>query len=1150
LNLFQALSAISSIFSTLKGLPQKGQIILGRVLEGFFPFLLALIRENLQTPTLVLFSQSESLEKTYLVLKEFDLPVFRFPALEAYLGEKVPYDRAVRAERIATLWNLGQVENPIVLSTVKAILQCTPPPHFLEDFSLPLKKGLKYSWDSIVGFLFQAGYQRVPRVEQLGEFSIRGGIMDLFGPASELPIRLEFFGDQLESIRVFDPSSQISIEEREEMALLPWRLFQIQEEKLDHLEQAFQDHLKTLKKEKKLSEVRFLEENVLRELQFLRNGLHFLEEDYYFPFFSQSSFLWQYFPGNVTVVSEEEARVAFAFQEFMKTSEKIYKEAIQRGEQLPLNKEGFLKWSQFKKELERNRVIYCTPFSAPLEFPIETPPPLPQLTDLSMQLKSWLSSGTRVLFAGKGARRYREPLENEGISLKEINSLREELPRDKVFIWDLPLPSGFMHSNSSLVVLSDFELFGWRKKAYVERKYRQARPVSSFEELQVGDYVVHQTYGIGSYQGLETLTIDDVSRDYIKIAYAGEDKLFIPSDQIYLIQKYLGDSVKLPPLTRLNTTEWTRTKKRVQESVERVAQELLQIYAVKEINFPEPFLAYEPWETELAQSFPYEETPDQKQTIIDVLSDLERGRWMDRLVCGDVGYGKTEVAIRAAFRTVAAGKQVAILVPTTILCQQHYNTFLERMKGFPVKIGILSRFRTPKEQAAVIKGLKEGKIDIVIGTHRLLSSDVEFKDLGLLVIDEEHRFGVMQKEQIRKLKGSVHVLSLSATPIPRTLQMSLLGIKDTSIMETAPQNRYPVKTYVTEFNDDLVRRAILYELNREGQVYFVHNRIHALPRLYAKLVELVPEARIAIAHGAMPEDRLEQVMWDFAQGEYDVLLSTTIIESGIDIPRANTLIVADAHNLGLAQLYQLRGRVGRSDVRAYAYFLYPRSRALGEEAEKRLETIRDFSQLGSGMKIALRDLEIRGAGNVLGKEQHGFMLQVGFQMYREMLEEAIERIQKGEELPPPEKERTVIELGVNAYIPTSYMDEESKVEFYERLTTLSSKEKLQLLRNEMKDRFGPIPSPCELLFQAVEARIVAEKLGIKKVVREGNLVVFYWKGEPAFEPESFVKLSEAFPRRLKIKEDHFYLRLENERNGEILDFVLKVLRILEKETHS
>jgi transcription-repair coupling factor (superfamily II helicase) len=1120
---------------------------LGKVLQGYFPFLLGILREEFKSPVLALYSQEDDLEKGFLLLKALGFPVFKFPGFQGYLGEKSPLDPAIRGERISTLRAIKSEKNPVVLSKVKSILQLTPPPEYLEKFSLKLKKGSQYPWEELLGYLNQIGLQRVPRVEQLGEYSVRGGIIDVFTPSNDLPLRFEFLGDELNSIRIFDPETQVSREEIEETVLLPWRLFEVKEERLIDLEEAFKIQIEKLKRDRKFSEARFLSQTFMRDLEYLKKGISFLEEDYYLPFFARNSFLWEHLPSDFILICEEKSRISHAFEEFLNSSRRIYQEALDRGEQVPYHSGIFFKWEEFQEELESRRAVFCTPFSSRVELPLEAPPPLPQFADLSLQLRSWLNSGKTVLFAGKGARRYRGLLEGEGISFQEVSSFREEVSSESPIIWDFPLPSGFVNSASGLVVLSDFELFGWKKRTFAESKYKQAKAVSSAEQLQVGDYVVHQTYGIGIYQGLQTLNIDGVSRDYFKIAYAGEDKLYIPSDQVFLIQKYLGDSVKLPPLTRLNTTEWARTKKKVKESVEKVAQELLQIYAKKETSFPEPFFPLEPWETDLSQSFPYEETPDQAQTIADVLRDLERGKWMDRLVCGDVGYGKTEVAIRAAFRTVSGGKQVAVLVPTTILCQQHFNTFQERMKGFPVRIGVLSRFKSPREQNMVIKGLKEGKVDIVIGTHRLLSEDVRFKDLGLLIIDEEHRFGVLQKEKIRKIKGSVHVLSLSATPIPRTLQMSLLGIKDTSVMETAPQNRYPVKTFVTEFSDDLIKKAILYELNREGQVYFVHNRIQALPRLYGKLGELVPQARIGIAHGGMPEERLEQVMWDFAQGEYDVLLCTTIIESGIDIPRANTLIVADAHNLGLAQLYQLRGRVGRSDVRAYAYFLYPKSRALSEEAEKRLQTIRDFSQLGTGMKIALKDLEIRGAGNLLGKEQHGFMLQVGFQMYREMLEEAIERVKKGEELLLPSEERPVIEIGVNAFIPSDYMDPESKIEFYEKLASLKSKEKLNLLKAEMRDRFGPIPPPSELLFKVVEARVLCERIKISKVVREGNLLVFYWKEEPYFDPQRLVILSQTFPRRLKIKEDHFYLRLEGEHDGEMVDFVLKVLGILEKE---
>ncbi|MGB9553180.1 MAG: CarD family transcriptional regulator, partial [bacterium] len=619
MNLFQILHDSTFPPPTLKELSLKRKVILGKVLEGFFPFLCALFRENWQIPVLVLFSQNDSLEKAYSVLKSLNLPVFRFPALEPYLGEKVASDRTLRAERIFTLWNLRWVKNPVVLTTVKALLQATPPPQFLESFQVFIKRGRKYSWSALLNFLIQTGYQRTVRVGQLGEFSVRGGIIDVFSPSLELPLRLEFSDEELESVRIFDPENQASLEEREEATLLPWRLFEVSEEGLRFLETSFQEQLQALKRAGRKSESRFLEENFNRDFSSLKNGQYFLEEDFYFPYFSQNSYLGEYLSGPKVTISEEIGRIEHSFQEFVKSSEKIYREAVQRGEQVPL-KEPFPRWSEFQVKLEENPVIYCTPFNAPLELPLEASPSLPQYSDLSLKLKSWLSQKAVIVFAGKGAKRYRESLESEDIPLIEINSLHQDLPSQGVFIWDLPLVSGFMHSQLKYVFLSDFELFSWKGKSYVEKKYRQAKPVSSLEEIQEGDYVVHQTYGIGIYQGLETLTIDGKSRDYLKIAYAGEDRLFIPVDQIYLIQKYLGDSVKLPPLTKLNTTEWTRIKKRVQESVEKIAQELLQVYAIREVEFPEPYPPFEPWETELAQSFPYEETPDQKQAIQDALS--------------------------------------------------------------------------------------------------------------------------------------------------------------------------------------------------------------------------------------------------------------------------------------------------------------------------------------------------------------------------------------------------------------------------------------------------------------------------------------------------------------------------------------------------
>ncbi|HOV80861.1 MAG TPA: transcription-repair coupling factor, partial [Bacillota bacterium] len=616
-----------------------------------------------------------------------------------------------------------------------------------------------------------------------------------------------------------------------------------------------------------------------------------------------------------------------------------------------------------------------------------------------------------------------------------------------------------------------------------------------FVELKVGDYVVHVNHGIGRYLGVVPLAIGGIRKEYLLVQYAGEDKLYVPVDQVGLIQKYLGGEGDAPRLSRLGGGDWARVKGRVKDAVRDMAGELLALYAARETMKGHSFGPDTVWQREFEDTFPYEETPDQLRATEEVKADMESNKPMDRLLCGDVGYGKTEVALRAAFKAVVDGKQVAVLVPTTILAQQHYNTFQERLAGFPVKVEVLSRFRTLREQRRVVEGLERGTVDIVIGTHRLIQDDVRFKNLGLLVVDEEQRFGVAHKERLKMLRKNVDVLTLSATPIPRTLHMSLAGVRDTSILETPPEDRYPVQTYVVEEDPVLIREAIRRELNRGGQVFFVYNRIMDLERVAMWLQELVPEARIAVAHGQVKDDELEQVMLDFIGRQYDLLVCTTIIENGLDISNVNTLIVKEANMMGLAQLYQLRGRVGRSNRLAYAYFTYRRDRVLGEAAEKRLAAIREFTELGSGFKIAMRDLEIRGAGNILGTEQHGHIAAVGFDLYCRLLEEAV-REARGEKAVQPVE--TSVELPVEAYIPDTYVpDTNQKVELYKRIAGLFSLEELGYLEEELRDRFGALPEPVQNLLAVAKVRIMAAGLMIRTIsLLPGQLRVIFSPSHP------------------------------------------------------
>ncbi|HEX3031832.1 MAG TPA: transcription-repair coupling factor, partial [Bacillota bacterium] len=661
------------------------------------------------------------------------------------------------------------------------------------------------------------------------------------------------------------------------------------------------------------------------------------------------------------------------------------------------------------------------------------------------------------------------------------------------------------------------------KKSRKAGSKRTGSKLEPFVELKVGDYIVHVNHGVGVYQGVHKLDAAGIQKDYLLIKYSGEDKLYVPTDQVSMIQKYLGGEGHRPRLSKLGGNEWAKVKSRVKESVQAMAGDLIKLYASRQAL---PGYRYSPdtvWQQEFEEAFPYEETPDQLQAAAEIKGDMEMPKPMDRLLCGDVGYGKTEVAIRAAFKAVNEGKQVAVLVPTTILAQQHYNTFRERFADYPVSIEMLSRFRSAREQKQTLTKLAQGQLDLIIGTHRLVQEDINFKDLGLLIVDEEQRFGVAHKERLKQLRNSVDVLTLSATPIPRTLHMSLIGARDMSLLETPPEERYPVQTYVVEFNYQTVRDAVLRELNRGGQVYFVHNRVLDIDRTAEKLQEVIPEARIAIAHGQMREDLLERVMLDFMEGEYDILVCTTIIETGLDIPNVNTMIIDEADYLGLSQLYQLRGRVGRSSRRAYAYLTYRKDKVLTEVAEKRLQAIREFTEFGSGFKIAMRDMEIRGAGNVLGPEQHGHIMAVGFEMYCRLLEESVQELQGT--APAPKVEPTV-EIPVDAYIDNAYIpDQTAKMEMYRKIVLSQEPGSIEDVYDELVDRFGDPPQVVLNLLDIARIRIGCLELGLAGVQLSGQQLIFSFTDNPAISGSELVELAGIYPGLAFATSPQFQMKL-------------------------
>lgn len=716
-----------------------------------------------------------------------------------------------------------------------------------------------------------------------------------------------------------------------------------------------------------------------------------------------------------------------------------------------------------------------------------------------------------------------------------------EIKSSQVFITPASINGGFEYTQLKLIVISDKEIFGVGKKKAKKLKKKDPDKIINLADLKVNDYVVHENHGIGIYEGIEQLNIQGVKKDYLTIRYKGEDKLYVPIDQLNLIQKYIGADGARPKINKLSSTEWVRTKERAKKAVENMAQDLLELYAKRESYKGFAFSKDGEWQRQFEDMFPYEETEGQLRSIQEIKRDMERTKPMDRLLCGDVGYGKTEVALRAAFKAVMDSKQVAFLVPTTILAQQHYNTIKERFANFPVRIDMLSRFRSKAEQKLIIENIKNGVIDIIIGTHRLLSKDVVFKDLGLLIIDEEQRFGVKHKETLKKIKETVDVLTLSATPIPRTLHMSLSGIRDMSVIEDPPEERYPVQTYVVEYNEQMIRDAILKELARGGQVYFVYNRVENIEKMAASLQKLVPEARFGIGHGQMSEKELEKVMISFLEKEIDVLVCTTIIETGLDIANVNTIIIFDADKMGLSQLYQLRGRVGRSNRIAYSYFVYEKNKVLSEVAEKRLRAIKEFTEFGSGFKIAMRDLEIRGAGNLLGTEQHGHIEAIGYDLYVKYLQEAIKKL-KGEKV--EEQIDTTIDIKVDGYISDKYIeDEEQKIEVYKKIASITSLDEYGELVDELIDRFGDIPDEVHNLMDISYIRYLGSKNNIKDIHQIDKEIVLEFKSIENISLELLKELSDQYGRRLTFdlsKEPAFKFRWKDNILDELKSLVEKI----------
>ncbi|MGE5629538.1 MAG: transcription-repair coupling factor [Caulobacteraceae bacterium] len=1046
----------------------------------------------------------------------------------------------------------------IICASIEALLPKMVSPDFFKTMVMELSIGGTVDIEMLKSYFIRAGYERVDMVEGKGQFSIRGGIIDFFSPIHANPVRIELFDDEIDSIRYFDSLTQRSVSKAKSVRITPAREFIATAEEFIESTVRLQSELRSRLKggaaagKKKAPSTARLQDRITEDIEKLKQGIYFEGIERYTPYFPGKSYSIIDYLKNCIIFVDEPARVRQRCETMQLEFQEYFNNLLEEGEVLAGQYGVLFTYEDILLRMENhNRVCLNALYKSTGDF---IPDRTISVTSRSMhpfhgklnllmdEIDVWRKRKYRVvILSGSRDRGMRlvQDLRERDVDAVFKDELDIELKEGHIVVVPGILNSGFDFPSIRYAVISDREAFGVKKKTSEKKK---SKTIEVFTDLKVGDFVVHENHGIGQYLGIEKLKIDGMTRDYLHIKYSGNDKLYIPTDQLDMIQKYIGSEDKGPKLNKLGGTEWVKVKARARKAIETLALDLLKLYAERQQSVGFAFSEDSRWQKEFEDMFPYQETQDQIRCIEEIKQNMESTLVMDRLLCGDVGYGKTEVALRAAFKCVMDNKQAAILVPTTILAQQHYNTCVQRFANFPVNIDVLSRFRSHSEQAKTIANLKSGNVDIIIGTHRLLQSDVQFNDLGLLIIDEEQRFGVAHKEKIKGMKKNVDVLTLTATPIPRTLHMSLIGIRDISVIEEPPEERYPVQTYVMEHNEEVIKDAIIKEVSRGGQVYYLHNRVRSIQKVAAKLKELVPEARIAVAHGQMEEKGLEDTMLDFYNGEYDVLVCTTIIEAGLDIPNVNTIIISDADKMGLSQLYQLRGRVGRSNRLAYAYFTYQRDKVLNEIAEKRLQAIREFTEFGSGFKIAMRDLEIRGTGNLLGKEQSGHMEAIGYDLYIKLLEDTVREL-KGE--PVAENIETAIEIQISAFIPETYItDENQKIEIYKKIAYIGSTEDLYDIEEEIEDRFGDIPETVRNLLAISFIRHLAKKNGIVSITQKKNSIIMKFSSDKYIKPQTVFRVAGDYTGRILFtasEQPYFTLKIDENNPEEFLKLIKELL---------
>ena len=1050
-----------------------------------------------QKPNIV-YSIFSDLKKQILYVTNTDLEAKKvYEDLCFYMKDKVDYlssqdiyfyhldakDRKEEANKLKILLKLINNESTIIVTSVEAILKKYIPKQVLKENIFTYKIGDVIDLEKLAEKLVNLGYERVSKIEGFGQFSIRGGIIDIFSLEYSDPIRIELFDDEIESIRTFDVFSQKSIKKIKKCTITPSREFIYPE----NIEEAV-DRIKN-------DTTKLTDSDTFKNIDNIASKVYFqgIENyiDYIYP--EENKSIFTYLKDDAVVFISDVSRLKDRCENYINEFKDNYKLNLERG--LALKQQGKLlyHYSDLEYVIEEKKIILNMILPKSInEFNVksivnfecrEIPAFNAKMDVLAEELERLKYNGHKVVLATNTydrAKKLNKELLDLGVETILSKKRDIEIQSSQVVIVPGNIGSGFQYKSIKFDVITDNEMIGVHKRVKTKsKKFNKGQKIETFLDLNIGDYVVHENSGVGRYTGIDQLTVNGVKKDYMKVVYQGGDNLYVPIDQMDKIQKYIGSDAEKVKLNKLGSSEWSKAKAKVKKEIEEMTKDLVELYAKREKVKGYKFSKDTPWQAEFESLFPYQETDDQLKAIEETKKDMQSSKVMDRLICGDVGYGKTEVAIRAIFKACMEQKQVAVLVPTTILAQQHYNTFRERFENYPIRVEVLSRFKTPKQQKQIIEDARKGLVDVIIGTHRIVSKDIELPNLGLVVIDEEQRFGVKHKEALKKIKSTVDVLTLSATPIPRTLHMSLSGIRDMSVIEEPPQERHPVITYVVEGKESIIQDEIERDISRGGQVFFVYNRVEKIDEMASMIQRLVPDAKVAVGHGRMTGKELENIILGFLNKEYNVLVCTTIIETGMDISNANTMIVYDADKMGLAQLYQLRGRVGRSNRQGYAYFMYEKDKILSEVAEKRLKAIKEFTEFGSGFKIAMRDLEIRGAGNILGPQQHGHMAVIGYDLYVKMLNDAIRKV-KGEVV--KEEVDTEVDLPVNAYIPDTYIDDELiKIEMYKKIASIENEEDMADIREELEDRFSDIPKSVDTLISIAYIKTLCKKLNIEKI---------------------------------------------------------------------